>query len=316
MALHVVTGECGRAVVGWTRNRSGQRIAGWERPERIAAIRAGLEDGGACFHSCSKAADDLGRDAIHQVHDHSYLRHLRDRSSPCRGPRPSVGADFAAPGLAQDTPIVIDTWELATAAATVAVSAALTAADEGVTTYALCRPPGHHAGPRWSGGYCYLNNAAVAARILRTGGMATLAIIDVDYHLGNGTLACVEALDGVSYFSVHSARPTDFPYDFPMLPGLVGLTDKPSLDEYGAVLADLLDQVRRVGPDGAIVSVGYDILDGDPHGSWDLPPSIFFTVGRLVNGLDVPTVFVQEGGYHVSMVHAAAKALAEGLAHD
>jgi acetoin utilization deacetylase AcuC-like enzyme len=188
------------------------------------------------------------------------------------------------------------------------------AARERVSSYAAVRPPGHHAGPAWHGGYCFINNAVVAARVLQEEGLSTVAILDIDYHLGNGTLACVAGDLSLPYFSLHSDRLIDFPYSFPGGPGLFGISSAPTPDHYLKLLASVLTVLRDIRPDALVVSLGYDILDGDPHGSWSLPPSVFAGIGAILVRERLPTVYVQEGGYGLPSLHEAAQALAEGVA--
>ena len=141
-----------------------------------------------------------------------------------------------------------------------------------------------------------------------------MAVIDIDYHLGNGTSACVAGDASVQYFSLHSNRSIDFPYRFRDDPGLLGISDDPTPDSYLALLARALSILHDLRPDALVVSIGYDILHGDPHGSWSLPPEVFNSIGAALVGENLPTVFVQEGGYCLPLLRQAAQALAKGMA--
>ncbi|NUT49236.1 MAG: hypothetical protein HOV94_18305, partial [Saccharothrix sp.] len=242
------------------------------------------------------------------VHHDKLLGYLRD-GVPA-GQDTALDDAFAAPGLEQDTPVTRDLWPVVVDAAAASVRAAELAASGEGHAYALVRPPGHHAGPRWHGGYCFVNNAVVAARVLREEGAARVGILDVDYHLGNGTLACVEDDPALPFASIHSTAPFDFPYRFPEGPGLFGVPADPGVARFTDLVREALAHLRRDGLDALVVSVGYDVLRNDPHGSWSLPPEVFGTVAALVAGQRLPTVFVQEGGYGLESLSGAARALA------
>ncbi|MFB7663215.1 hypothetical protein ACFC1R_04595 [Kitasatospora sp. NPDC056138] len=307
MSLYVVVSG-GSGALPFTVVPSGEQVASKEVPERIELILAGLLDGGAVLAPAGGRGLGRAERLVAEVHEAAFLDHLR-------GGVP-VGADsavdhaFAAPGLEQETPITRDIWATALAAAAAAVRAAELTARQNVHGYALVRPPGHHAGPGWHGGYCFLNNTVVAARTLREEGAARVGILDLDYHLGNGTLACVAGDPTLPYASVHSADPVDFPYRFAPAPGLFGVRGAPGTDGYLALVKDAVSHLRRETVDALVVSVGYDVLRGDPYGSWSLPPEVFGPVAALVAGQRLPTVFVQEGGYGLPSLRGAARALA------
>ncbi|MFE2125610.1 hypothetical protein ACFXAL_05120, partial [Streptomyces amritsarensis] len=191
-----------------------------------------------------------------------------------------------------------------------AVRAAGLTARHGESSYALVRPPGHHAGPGWYGGYCFLNNAVIAARTLQEEGASRVGILDVDYHLGNGTLACVQGDPTLPFASVHSGRPEDFPYAFEPGPGLFAVASDPGPEAYLALVRNAVSHLRGQDVEALVVSVGYDVLAGDPHGSWSLAPEAFGPVAALVAEQRLPTVFVQEGGYGLPSLRGAARALA------
>ncbi len=286
---------------------------GVENSERIARIVSGLRAGGGTTLSCS-AGDGLRAERIvSTIHGKRYLDYLQ-RSDGQDDDQGTVSAGFAAPGLAQDTPLVPGAWHMARAAAAATVRAAELAVQDGVNTYAVVRPPGHHAGPTWHGGYCFINNAVVAARTLQQEGLSTVAIVDIDYHLGNGTYACVAGDASIRYFSLHSNRSIDFPYRFPDDPGVLGISADPAPDRYLALLARVLSILHDLRPDALVISIGYDILRGDPHGSWSLLPEVFNSIGAALADEGLPTVFVQEGGYCLPLLHQAAQALAKGIA--
>ncbi|MFJ4865420.1 MULTISPECIES: hypothetical protein [unclassified Streptomyces] len=307
MTLHVVIPE-ESAALPFTVEPSGAQVASKEIPERIHHILAGLLDGGAV--AAALGADSLARAErlVGAVHDKELLDHLR-HGVP-EGAESVLDSAFSAPGLEQETPVTRGVWPAALGAAAAAVRAAELTARDGENSYALVRPPGHHAGPGWYGGYCFVNNAVVAARTLQEEGVARAGILDVDYHLGNGTLALVQGDPTLPFASVHSSDPKDFPYTFEPGPGLFGVRSDPAQEDFLALVADALAHLRREGAAALVVSVGYDVLAGDPHGSWSLAPEVFGPVAALIAEQRLPTVFVQEGGYGIPSLRGAARALA------
>ncbi|MBA2553225.1 MAG: histone deacetylase family protein [Geodermatophilaceae bacterium] len=208
------------------------------------------------------------------------------------------------------------TWTAARAA----VDAALTAVDvviEGATAaFAICRPPGHHAGTASYGGSCYLNNAAVAAEALRAAGHERVAVMDVDAHHGNGTQAIFYGRADVLYASLHvdpgagwfphyvgfadetgSGSGTGTTVNLPLAPGM---GDKGWLSALGR----LCDAVLAHEATAVVVSLGVDAAAHDPESPLQVSPSGFAEAGRLLAGLALPTVLVLEGGYHLGSLGA------------
>jgi acetoin utilization deacetylase AcuC-like enzyme len=206
------------------------------------------------------------------------------------------------------TPLLHDTYRVALGSASLAYTAAtLLHRSQNETYYALCRPPGHHAEHAMAGGYCYFNNAAVAAQYLsRYGKVATL---DVDFHHGNGTQHIFYERDDVCTVSIHADPRWKFPYysgssgelgqskgkgfnhNFPLQKGT---TDK----QYAAVLQRALAIIREFEPQYLVVSYGADTHVSDPIGGFRLSTGYFTQMGRLIRSLSVPTMIVQEGGYN------------------
>jgi acetoin utilization deacetylase AcuC-like enzyme len=209
------------------------------------------------------------------------------------------------------TPIGPHTWESARAA----VDCALTAADLVLggqrAAYALCRPPGHHVTRAAFGGSCYLNNAAVAAEALRQGGFERVAVVDIDAHHGNGTASIFYERGDVFYGSVHIDPGAGW---FPHVVGFADETgvgagagatlnvplppeagDQPWLDG----VARLADAVRAHGSTALVVSLGVDAAVDDPNSPLRVTRDGYGAAGELLAALGVPTVLVQEGGYHL-----------------
>jgi acetoin utilization deacetylase AcuC-like enzyme len=289
-----------------------------ETPDRIERIREALA--GARFVE-AEAHDDS---ALRAVHDEPLLAYLRtawdewlgaglpddpgqQRVVPYVFAHAALGAAleepaavWARPGyFAYDTMTLIGpgTWEAARAA----VDAALTAADlvrsGAPAAYACIRPPGHHACRSAFGGSCYLNNAACAAVAL---GPARVAVLDVDAHHGNGTEQVFRGSDDVVAGSVHvDPRAGWFPHflaaagegNFPLAPGSGD-------DVWLAAVRDLCGWAREQRAEALVVSLGVDAAAEDPESPLEVTRDGFRETGALLGGIGLPTVFVQEGGYH------------------
>jgi acetoin utilization deacetylase AcuC-like enzyme len=190
--------------------------------------------------------------------------------------------------------------------------------------FALTRPPGHHAGPDFFGGYCFLNNAAIAAQALRDGGAQRVAIIDIDYHHGNGTQTIFEARADVLTVSIHGDPRTEYPF-------YLGHADErgvgagegfnlnlplPAGTGFGAwraTLAQALQRVADFAPAAVVVALGVDTYEGDPISRFTLASADYLAVGRELAGLGLPTVFTLEGGYAVAAMGVNVVNLLEGF---
>jgi acetoin utilization deacetylase AcuC-like enzyme len=217
------------------------------------------------------------------------------------------------------SPILEGTWTAAYWSAQCALTAADLVRGGERAAYALCRPPGHHAGRDLYGGFCYLNNAAIAARYLQPG---RVAILDIDYHHGNGTQAIFYGDATVLYCSLHAHPDDDYPYYWGEAgergegPGeglnrnwpLAQRTDDAG---YLAVLEEALAAIRAFEPVALVVSAGLDIAAGDPSGGFEITTAGLEEIGRRIAGLGaggVPTVIVQEGGYRLDTLGESAAA--------
>lgn len=214
------------------------------------------------------------------------------------------------------------TWIGAKAATDAAATAADLVAGGARAAYAICRPPGHHSGPAFFGGSCYLNNAAVAAATVRAAGGARVAVVDIDAHHGNGTQAIFWNDPAVFYGSVHIDPAVGW------FPHTVGHADEiddtatnrnlPLAPRAGDIawlsaLAELTEVVSAFGPDAVVVSLGVDAAADDPTSPLLVSDAGFAAAGRLVAGLDRPTVFVHEGGYVLSTLAEHTLAVLEGF---
>ena len=184
------------------------------------------------------------------------------------------------------------------------------------SVYALCRPPGHHAAGDLYGGYCYLNHAAIAAKYLSAAGR--VAILDVDYHHGNGTQSIFYGTDAVLFVSIHADPDFEYPYfsghaDESGAGAGLGLNVNLPLaigtDEarYLEALDRALNEVDRFDPALLVVSLGVDACREDPLGKFDLPVAAFETTGRRLARTALPTLLVQEGGYDLRSIGACVQ---------
>jgi len=215
--------------------------------------------------------------------------------------------------MAGETSITPGTWEAARAAADVALTGAERLSGGARAAFALCRPPGHHAARDLYGGYCFLNNAAIAAQALRDRGASRVAVLDVDFHHGNGTQDIFYERADVLFVSLHGDPAEAFPY-------FSGYADEtgagagtgfnlnlplPRATEFATWRDALATGLKRLGtfrPDALVVSLGVDTFAGDPISFFRLQSADFATYGGMIAACRVPTLFVLEGGYAVAEV--------------
>jgi acetoin utilization deacetylase AcuC-like enzyme len=292
-------------------DRHGHKMEGRDDGRRTAALREGLtSNSGARLGTADAGQEDLER-ILDALHTREYLDALRKVSWD----EPTMMPEWAPPGLPADSPV----WAGVVATAFEGVRTAITAAERIVAgerfTYALCRPPGHHAGPAWFGGYCYLNTAAAAAYALCEGGMKGVAILDVDFHFPTGTSAIVAPLESVSLGSLHASTIAEVPWrrvEPKERELFVEFEEPPSYDMYVEALGETVEQLAFTSS-AFVLSLGYDIVASDPHGSWNLSPMIFVDIGEVLAATGLPVCVVQEGGYSLEALAECGQAFAAGL---
>lgn len=250
---------------------------------------------------------------------------------PVRGFRADVEPDnFAARmGLYSfdaGTPLTAGSWAAARAGAHAAVLAARAVlAGTSRSAFALTRPPGHHAGADFFGGYCFLNNAALAAQTLRDGGFERVAVLDVDYHHGNGTQSIFEQRADVLTVSIHGDPRTEYPFYLGHADERgVGAGDGFNLNlplprgtgfaRWREALQQAIDAVRRFRAQALVVPLGVDTFAGDPISGFTLGSADYLAIGADLATLALPTVFTFEGGYAVAEVGINAANVLEGFA--
>lgn len=298
--------------VPWILDEEGERTEGYDDDRRIAAVQAGLSRHPRVHVDISDAdADDVDL-VLHRVHEDDYIATLRS----VKGDDPVMLPQLAEPGLQPDTPVCASAIATAEQGVATAISAARRVLRGAWFTYALCRPPGHHAGPHWLGGYCYYNNAAAAALTLRQGGIGRVGILDLDIHYPNGTAAMVARMSGTVLHSLHGCTGANLPWQR-VKPRtdrehLVSFRTAPDEEGYleavSASIAEIASESEAV-----VLSLGYDIVAGDPHGVWGFEPSIFRRIGGLLADAALPVCVVQEGGYAFEQLPQCGEQFADGL---
>jgi acetoin utilization deacetylase AcuC-like enzyme len=296
----------------WILDEDGCRTAAHDDARRLAEVRDGLSrHARVSAQTADVCRDDVER-AVRALHDADYL----DALDSVRDGDAVLVSELAQPGLEPDTPVCAESVASARESVGIALAAARRILDGARFSYALCRPPGHHAGPAWLGGYCFLNNAAAAAQALRDGGLAHVAIVDLDIHYPNGTAALVERMSGTSLHSLHGATGANLPWHRVRArcerEHLVSFKTPPAPDTY---LVALATQLRALAPsaDAIVLSLGYDTVAGDPHGAWSFRAPTFERIGALVRGAGLPVCVVQEGGYALESLASCSHAFATGL---
>jgi acetoin utilization deacetylase AcuC-like enzyme len=226
--------------------------------------------------------------------------------------------------LAAETAISNGTWEAARASVDVALTAQAAMRDGAQEAFALCRPPGHHAAGDMFGGYCFINNAAVAAQAFLDQGASRVALLDVDFHHGNGSQAIFYDRSDVMFLSLHGDPRDAFPHflgyadetgngegegfnhNYPMGPGT-------SFKTWGEALADACGKISNYAPDALVISLGVDTFEHDPISFFKLTSDDFKRYGATISGLNLPTLFVMEGGYAVEEIGINAVNVLQGF---
>src|SRR3954453_2084438 len=226
-------------------------------------------------------------------------------------------------GLDSAAPLVAGTYIAARAAVDVALTAADLVIAGAPAAYGLCRPPGHHAARSLYGGYCFFNNAAIAAEAIVRATGEHVAILDVDYHHGNGTQQIFWRRGDVRYVSIHADPDSDYPYFLGRgdetgegegagenlnIPLPAGTTD----DEYLGAVDRALEAIAETRGSFIVVSLGFDTYGLDPIGTFALTTGVYHEIGRRTAALGRRLVIVQEGGYHRPSLGENARAWLRG----
>ncbi len=319
-ALHFPKGELS----------GGELVRPYECPERWDYIMLALTAG---QFGAPEAPQPLNMQVVNKIHSSDYLRFLRSawqrwqaegfngealptvvpaRRMQQREPE-HIDGKLGYFAMAIETAITSGTWQAACSSAACAQSAANVINTVQRSAFALCRPPGHHAGIDLYGGYCFLNNAAIAAQTLLDNGASRIALIDVDFHHGNGTQDIFYQRDDVLFLSLHGDPVYAFPHflgyedelgegngvgfnvNYPMMPGS-------AYDIWSVALDDAIRRIAHYAPDALVVSLGVDTFEQDPISFFKLTAENFTQYGHALGKLQLPTVFVMEGGYAVKNI--------------
>ena len=222
------------------------------------------------------------------------------------------------------TPLMAGSWAAAREGAACALAAAQAVLGGERMAMALTRPPGHHAGPNYMGGYCFINTAAVAAQTLCDGGLQRVAVLDLDYHHGNGTQTIFYERSDVFTASIHGDPRTEYPF-------FLGHADErghgaregfnlnlalprgSGFEVWWATLQSALHAVSDFAPQALVVPLGLDTFEGDPISGFKLQSPDYLRVGQALGQLGLPTVLTFEGGYAVAEVGINTLNVLEGL---
>ncbi len=325
-----------------TELHGGLLVKPFEGPFRAEWILAAVRDAG--FVDVA-APEESGLETALKVHDAGYLEFLRTcwkrwqaqgfegeaiaTSFPCRRSqtgRVPKNIDGAVGYYANsaETAISGGTYEAAIASMDVAISGAEWLAEGNRFAFSLCRPPGHHAGIDLFGGYCFINNATVAAQRLIDRGAGRVAILDVDFHHGNGTQDITYRRDDIFFASLHGEPEDAFPFfmgyadetgegpgdglnaNYPMPSGT-------TWDVWSAALADALGRIRTCGAEAIVLSLGVDTFEEDPISFFRLKSEDYLRMGEMVAASGLPVLTVMEGGYGVPQIGLNVANVLKGL---
>ena len=316
--------------------QNGELVPHAESQARVQAIRRVLKN--------VSAPTDFGLAPILKVHDPSYVDFLQRAHHdwieagrpgdafpyvfPIRGRRPlnlaRIDAELGQYAYDCGTPVAAGTWDTVYWSAQAALSGLDHVMAGAPAAFAFCRPPGHHAGRDYMGGYSYLNNAAICAEQALAKGAHKVAVLDVDYHHGNGTQDIFYARGDVLTVSLHADPKSDYPFywghadeagegagqgaalNLPMPRG----TDWAS---YKLKLTEAIERVQAFAPDLLIVPYGADTYAGDPISFFSIDTPEYTEMGAIIAALDLPTLICMEGGYAIEALGANVAAFLAGF---
>lgn len=320
----------------------GQLVRAFERPERAEIVRARVQKVGLGTILAPRA---YGRDTLLTVHSADYVDFLGSawddwkaagyageamatawpsRSMP-GGPVPrEIDGRIGYFCLASETAIDAGTWTAAQASADVALTATDLVLGGERGAFGLCRPPGHHAARDQFGGYCFLNNAALAAERALAHGHDRVAILDVDFHHGNGTQAIFERRSDILFVSLHGDPLDAFPYfmghasETGLAKGEGATLNLPlprgtDYRRWVDALTQGLERIAAYRPGVLIVSLGVDTFHADPISFFTLQSDDFADYGARIAALGIPTLFLLEGGYAVAEIGVNAVNVLQGF---
>jgi acetoin utilization deacetylase AcuC-like enzyme len=302
-----------------------------EHPGRVDAILAAVGPTGAPV--------DFGIEPLLRVHSREYLDLLREAhrdwlvagregdafpyTFPIVGRRSvdlsRIDARLGQHSFDTSTPIGAGTWEACYWSAQTGLAGLASVLGGERRAFAFTRPPGHHAGRDYFGGYSYLNHAAICAEAALAAGCKRVAILDVDYHHGNGTQDIFAGRDDVFFASIHADPSTDYPFFWGHADESEGnilnlpLTRGTDWGGYAPALIQAIDWLEKAAPDLLIVSYGADTHEADPISYFELETSDYAPMARRIASMGLPTLIVMEGGYAVDALGANVAGFLSGF---
>jgi acetoin utilization deacetylase AcuC-like enzyme len=322
----------------------GERVPCFESPSRAEFVLAELASRGHQMRS----PDMDSSSALLKVHTAAYLQFLQTAwqqwlaiapSNASVQPFPSVWpvrslrhdlepdnftAKLGLYSMDNGTPLVAGSWEAAKAGADAAATAAALLSRGERSVFCATRPPGHHAGTDFMGGYCFLNNAAVAAQSLLDNGCKRVAVLDVDYHHGNGTQSIFYERSDVLVVSIHGDPRTEYPFYLGHADEIgagegtgfnlnLPLPAGSSVERWFSALQAACERIELHGAEALVVSLGLDTYVGDPISKFALQSEDFLRLGTRLKSLGLPTALILEGGYAAKELGVNAANVLDGF---
>ncbi|PLX39509.1 MAG: acetylpolyamine amidohydrolase [Hyphomicrobiales bacterium] len=321
---------------------AGELVTPFERPSRVEYVLNRLNERG--FERPVDPGDvDFG--PLSRVHDEGFLEFLKTawadwkaegfggevfatsfplQRTPKRPPPRNIDGKVGYYATSGETAITAGTWEAALSSCATAQAAQRHVAAGARSAFALCRPPGHHAAGDLFGGFCFLNNAAVVAEMFRMNGAEKVAILDIDFHHGNGTQDIFYRRGDIFFVSLHGQPEDAYPYflgyadekgegageganvNYPLAPGT-------TYARWAEALDDAIARIHKAGAEAVVVSLGLDTFKDDPISFFKLESEDYLDCGRRIAKMGLPTVFVMEGGYSVEALGINTVNVLEGF---
>lgn len=320
----------------------GEKVAAFEKVERADWVLRALEAARLGEVVKPQRFDDATIARIHSTRYLDFLRIAHQEYQSLGGKGDAFPSVWSVRGMRHDvlptnfaarmglfsfdagTPLTAGSWAAARAGADCALTGADVLTQGERAAFVLTRPPGHHAGTDFFGGYCFLNNAAIAAQRLLDSGCKRVAILDVDYHHGNGTQEIFYARNDVFFASIHGDPRTEYPFFLGHADEIgvgngagfnlnIPLPAGASVASWFGALHTALHRIEGCAPDALVVSLGVDTFEGDPISHFSLKTSDYPLLGSAVASLALPTLFVLEGGYAVEEIGDNVVAVLDGF---